>query len=75
MVGKTVCGLFNTIVVTSVAAVRGNVESKRILHIFSCGSQTCTHTHRDICMFLLQITFSARQGLLRVFDLHENIII
>lgn len=55
VVGEMVCGLFNTIVVMSVAGVQGNFESKPILCIFESGSQTCSHTYkRDtyMCSFL-----------------------
>lgn len=45
LVGKMVCGLFSKIAVMSVAGVQGNFESKNILHIFSCGSQTHKKTH------------------------------
>lgn len=53
VVGETVCGLFNTIVVMSVAGVQGKFESKPILQIFESGSQTCSHTQDTyICSFL-----------------------
>lgn len=52
VVGETVCGLFNTTVVMSVAGVQGKFESKPILHIFESGSQTCSHTHKKTHIYV-----------------------